>query len=416
MRVEKGIRAVSYKTKDGNTIKYRVRINREGYKVDKLFDSLKEAREFLALSSSEDGRKAITQFSEQQAQTDKLLKEYIDAPDLSYYLNAYYARYIRNDSTPTKSRSSSATLSRIKTILGTVLEVDPTPMSGVLSHLSLAKFSKTSKAKNIGSLKPDDITEQIATSYIEIRLKIRAVATVKREVALLRSFFNKLRYIDVKAYNRLKLNPFSEADLSLFNKKKTPQQRKRRLEDGEEDRLFQQLHLCQNSEMAQIVALALSTGMRRGEILELKWSNVGKHLISVEDAKSGSRDVVLNEQSKAVLASVKRRDDRIFHYTADGFATNWDRVKKRAGVTNLRFHDMRREFISRLVESISNPVVIAEMTTLKDANHLDKHYVQPVMLERAAQDGIKTEQHAMQSVGHKSRKMTSIYYKWKVEK
>ena len=178
------------------------------------------------------------------------------------------------------------------------------------------------------------------------------------------------------------------------------------------EELFKALSQCKNPEMMEIVGIALSTGMRRGEILELKWENIKEHVIEVEQAKAGAREVVLNGDAKKILeiAVKRKKDERIFHYTPDGFATNWDRVKKKAKLENFRFHDCRREFISRLVETISNPMAIAEMSTLRDVNHIEKYYLEPLRAEASAEKGITTEAELLRSVGHKDRTTTSLYF------
>jgi integrase len=190
--------------------------------------------------------------------------------------------------------------------------------------------------------------------------------------------------------------------------------RKRRLTEDEENSLYAELSKCSNPEMAEIFGLALTTGMRRGEILELKWSNVKENTIDIERAKAGPRTVVLENEAKLVLASALKRkkpgDDRIFHYTPDGFATNWDRVKKRANIENFRFHDCRREFISRIVERISNPPVVAEKVGMSDVNHVNRQYVQPAVDALSDENGIQSMTGLLKSVGHARINTTGRYF------
>lgn len=408
MRIERGIREIQWTTKDGTQVKFQVRIKRKDFQADRVFDSLKAARDFVALAKSKDGQIALTEQGQRAKLAEEWMTAYLKSPTMETYLQQYFLQYLKDESTPTKKLSSSAYDSKIRMICSTKIKTNPKPLTGLVAMWK--QHAKGNITQNFGDLKPEDVNEQVATDFIVERLKQVAVSTVQREVFFMQGFFNKLRYLDNETWKRLKANPFKESDKSLL--KSVAQKRKRRLSDDEEIELFKALKQCKNPEMMEIFGIALSTGMRRGEILELKWSNIKEHVIEVEQAKAGARDVVLNSDAEAILeiAKKRKRDEKIFHYTPDGFATNWDRAKKRANVKNFRFHDCRREFISRLIETISNPMAIAEMTTLSDVNHIEKYYLEPLRAEAAAEKGISTEQELMRSVGHKSRTTTALYF------
>jgi integrase len=408
MRIERGIREIQWKTKDGTQVKFQVRIKRKDFQADRVFDSLKAARDFVSLAKSKDGQLALTEQGQRAKLAEEFVAAYLKSPTMETYLRQYFLRYLKDESTPTKKLSSSAYDSKIRTICATKIKTNPKPLTGLVAMWK--QHAKGNITQNFGDLKPEDVNEQIATDFIVERLKTVAVSTAQREVFLMQGFFNKLRYLDNETWKRLKANPFKEADKSLL--KTVAKKRKRRLSDDEEVELFKALRECKNSEMMEIVGIALSTGMRRGEILELKWKNIKEHVIEVEQAKAGAREVVLNSDAKLILEIAKKRkkDERIFHYTPDGFASNWDRVKKRAKIENFRFHDCRREFISRLVETISNPMVIAEMSTLRDVNHIEKYYLEPLRAEESAERGITTEAELLRSVGHKDRTTTALYF------
>lgn len=408
MRIERGIKEVQWKTKDGTQVRYRVRIKRKDFEADQLFENLKAARDYLALAKTKDGQLALTEHGQRAKMAEEAMVAYLKSPPLEVYLNQYFLRYLKNDSSPTKIRSSEAHKSRIRTICRTEISTNKKELTGLVAMLK--KHAKGNEKKLFGSLKIEDINEEIATDYIVERCRSAKKITVKREAAMLQAFFNKLRYLDNATWKRLSANPFENADKSLL--KDATKKRKRRLSEDEEYAIFSELKKCKNPEMLAIVGLALTTGMRRGEILELKWTNLGEKIIQIDDGKSGFREVVLNDESKLILDSIKnsKKDENLFHYTADGFASNWDRVKNRSGVTNFRFHDLRREFISRLVETISNPLAIVEMSTLRDPNHIDRHYLEPLREDAAAEHGIQTEADLLRTVGHKNRATTGAYF------
>jgi integrase len=105
------------------------------------------------------------------------------------------------------------------------------------------------------------------------------------------------------------------------------------------------------------VLLSINTGLRRGEVLKLRWRSVdfNRRLLTVEglDAKSRqTRHVPLNDEAMSVLQgwhdqSVNRA--RVFDMTT-GFRTAWQNLLKRASITRFRWHDLRHHFASMLVQ------------------------------------------------------------------
>jgi integrase len=111
-----------------------------------------------------------------------------------------------------------------------------------------------------------------------------------------------------------------------------------------------------------IVLLALNTGMRRGEIFNLRWSSVDleKALVEVAGpgAKSGrTRHIPLNSEALGALQRWQKQNGTsaglVFPGNRKKRLTNinraWESLVKRAGLVNFRFHDCRHHFASRLV-------------------------------------------------------------------
>jgi integrase len=113
-----------------------------------------------------------------------------------------------------------------------------------------------------------------------------------------------------------------------------------------------------------LVLLALNTGLRRGELLSLRWRHLdltGKQ-VTVEGttAKTGqTRHVPLNAESVDLMkrwcafCEYTTADDFVFAVTRGQKMTRvdhgWSTVMKLAGVTSFRFHDCRHHFASKLV-------------------------------------------------------------------
>ena len=78
------------------------------------------------------------------------------------------------------------------------------------------------------------------------------------------------------------------------------------------------------------------------------------------ETKNGcSRWVPLNGKVLHILTKIEPRNNRVFPITDNAFRQAWDRLRKRADIANLTFHDLRHEAISRLFESgLSIPQVM----------------------------------------------------------
>ena len=102
-----------------------------------------------------------------------------------------------------------------------------------------------------------------------------------------------------------------------------------------------------------IVLFAVETGMRRSEILGLRWNDVGPEGRSVvlRPTKNGhSRTIPLSTRALSILRTVEKTDEQIFPMSANAFRLAWERLRARAGLFDLRFHDLRHEAISRFLE------------------------------------------------------------------
>jgi integrase len=105
-----------------------------------------------------------------------------------------------------------------------------------------------------------------------------------------------------------------------------------------------------------LIQMAVETGMRRGELLAMRWSNVDLNArkVHVTTTKNGyPRTVPLSTCACQTLGNLQQNGDRVFPVTANAVRLAWERLKRRAGVNGLRFHDLRHEAISRFLSGAS---------------------------------------------------------------
>mgnify|MGYP005696344141 FL=1 len=151
--------------------------------------------------------------------------------------------------------------------------------------------------------------------------------------------------------------------ISLIRMPKTNPPRERRLRAREYEQLKHASRASQSWYLWPVVEIAIETAMRRGEILSLKWENIDldKGRVLLPLTKNGrSRWVPLSETALACLEHIPRNTDQVFPVTDVAVRQAWDRLRTRAGITGLTFHDLRHEAISRMFERGMNiPQVMA---------------------------------------------------------
>lgn len=154
--------------------------------------------------------------------------------------------------------------------------------------------------------------------------------------------------------------------------------RRRRLQDGEEAAL---LAACDevDKRLKPLVLLALATAMRRGELADLLWRNVffGKRYALLEDTKNGeARALPLSLATLEILRGMKAAatGDRVSPLSADQISHLFIEARKKAGIADLRFHDLRHEATSRLFEKGTlNMMEIASVTGHKSLQMLKRY-------------------------------------------
>ncbi len=190
----------------------------------------------------------------------------------------------------------------------------------------------------------------------------RSPATVNRHLSALSKIFSLAEDAELVDSNPCK----------RVRKFQLDNQRMRVLSSDEEVRLFSELE--KNKLVAQIVQTALHTGMRRGEIFNLKWFDVdfSRGLIQVRVSKSNKKRLVpMNETVRQLLNKLEKMSEFVFpspktNKRLNQIKTSFRKAVERAGLEDFRFHDLRHTAASRMAEAGASP-----FTLMKILGHSD---------------------------------------------
>jgi len=261
-------------------------------------------------------------------------------------------------------------LSRYKT------EITPQHRGHQVEAIRIEKL----KSSRLASYALAAITATRIAAYRDERLAEVTSGTVLRELQILSAVFNHAR----REWGLTIANPVAAIRRPSPNKART-----RRLEAGEEQRLMEALEPSErdakgrykgirNAWIKPLVLFALETAMRRGELLSLKWSNVDidRRIALLPMTKNGTaRTVPLSTKAIDLLRQLPRSlDGRVFPLSANALKLAYARSVQRAGLENLRFHDLRREATSRLARRLPNLVELAAVTGHADLRMLQVYY------------------------------------------
>jgi integrase len=172
----------------------------------------------------------------------------------------------------------------------------------------------------------------------------RSLANVNRVLSTLRHMFSK-----AVEWNLIEQSPFSRCK-HLFYKEDNV--RVRYLTEEEESRL---LRNC-TGHLKPIVLCALNTGMRKGEILTLKWENIRNGFIYLNKTKTGeTRQIPINKTLTSLFQSLPRHITSEYVFCSKegkpyvDIKKSFKSALKRTGIQDFRFHDLRHSFASKLV-------------------------------------------------------------------
>jgi integrase len=225
---------------------------------------------------------------------------------------------------------------------------------------------------------------RINSEYIEGYKKQRLCegvkkSTVNREMSCLRLIFNKAigwGYLDESPMKDFKF--FSEKD-NFMERVLSPEEEKRLLEN------------CTSRAVKDFIVFGLNTGMRKSEILSLEWKNVSleQRAILVTMTKSGkNREIPINDILYSLLARLRGSNggERMFPYT--NVYWSFKKAARLAGIPEVRLHDLRHTFATRLIESGVDIITVRDLLGHSQSAVTERYTHPNESLKRVAVDAL----------------------------
>jgi integrase len=165
------------------------------------------------------------------------------------------------------------------------------------------------------------------------------------------------------------------------------------------DEVSRLMRACPCASWRALVALAVTTGMRVGELMALRWCDVDLeqglvHVLNTEHHLTKSRrnrTLALLPEARALLAEVPRRGELVLASgelarSGSDVQRTFRGIVRKAGIAHCTLHDLRRTFVSQLAMAGVNAAVVQKLAGHSSISTTIKHYtgIMPDAL-RAAQ-------------------------------
>ena len=247
-------------------------------------------------------------------------------------------------------------------------EISPKKKSHKQEAYRIRKIIREFKDYRIHQIK----SMHIATYRDKLLKEGYAPSSVLNEISMISQVFE----LSIKEWGiPIASNPCKE-----IRKPKVNNQRSRRLSKQEEDLLLDCAKQSRAILLPSLISIALETGMRLGELLALTWDHVylDRRFAYLPDTKNGaSRSVPLSKKAIREFSEIPKNPDsnKVFWTWSHNKCLQnvWQRTCNKAGIVDLRFHDLRHEAISRMFEKDLNVMEVGTISGHKSLQMLKRY-------------------------------------------
>ena len=261
----------------------------------------------------------------------------------------------------------------------------------VNKNIALKHFQAFFKNKNITDITTNDIKTYQLTRKIEYVAKNKNkreqdinLRWINLEIATLSNFFNfciEKGYIDKNpAFKIKKLNELS---------------RLKTLSDSDINKLIAG---ATNKLTKDLITFLIYTGCRKGEALNLKWDDVDlqNDVIAIKGTKTKyDRYIPISKPLKTLLGGIEKRQDCLYVFNNQGakigdFKRSFHTACKNAGLKDLRIHDLRHVFASKMVKNGTSLFITGELLGHRTTQMTKRYsHLVPETLKKAVDDVFK---------------------------
>lgn len=278
-----------------------------------------------------------------KAATDRTLEKFLEGD--------YWAHHLSH------RKSGEATKARIRAVFGDFLETD-------IQNLEPTALARHRAARLKAGVKPQTVNRD--------RTSLLALLNKAVELRVIES-----NPLEDPAYRPVPLKGDDKRVRWLGMRDETEDRRERAGQKvGERTRFLEAIADDRTPEyLRHLCLLAMNTGLRRGELLQLRWEHVSlsrkKLTVDASTAKTTrTRHIDLNTHALAVLRarSVERERGEALVFPSfrtgaafNNFKRSWRALVDRAQLVEFTFHDLRHDFASRLVQAGADLYVVKDL-------------------------------------------------------
>jgi integrase len=161
--------------------------------------------------------------------------------------------------------------------------------------------------------------------------------------------------------------------------------RQRFVQADELPRLIKAIEEEADDTIRDFIFISLSTGVRKTNVLELRWDqlNLNTGIWTIPETKNGTSQTILLTDKELEILKRRHATRRTFEWVFPGTGRTghlqdpkkgWSRILKRAGIVDLRLHDLRRTLGSYMAMTGASLSVIGNVLNHKDLSTTRKVY------------------------------------------